>query len=250
MRADANVFAGWQVENLRLTLFHAEREPEQGLWQDSRKAQPESIEVKPRERLLVEQGTVVDNMLVLVSSTGRLDWRLQPSLLPTNEIREGPRMLAQTDNAWSVFSEALQVSIRRHRQVHRLALGAVLSQTVDDLDEGFAILSNYLPRLKLKTHGDRDFMYRINRQRSSSSSRHVIINRLASWSVETETAASIQLPAHEKPRVLATPYLCVRLVMDINTAPDPSAISAARMTSLFAECTEFAHEIAAKGDIP
>ena len=159
-------------------------------------------------------------------------------------------MLAQTDQALSVFSEALRVSIRRHRQVHRLALGAVLSQTVDDIDEGFAILSNYLPRLKLKTHGDRDFMYRINRRRVSPSSRHAVINRVALWSLETVNMNSVQLASYEKPRLIATPYLCARLVMDINTVPGSSAISAGRMPYLLTECAEFAHEIAVKGDIP
>ena len=250
MSAGADVFAGWQVESLRLTLFHPDHQPEQGLWQESRKTPPESIETKPRERQLVEHGTVADNILMLVSGTGRLDWHLRPSNLPTNESREGLLVLAHTDQVLSTFSEALRASIRRHRQVYRLALGTVLNQPVGNLGEGFAILSKYLPNLKLETHGDHDFMYRINRRRSSSSSRHVIINRLASWSVETVTTGSIQLTAHEQPRVLTTPYLCVRLVMDINTAPGPSAISAGGMPSLFAECTEFAHEIAAKGDIP
>lgn len=188
--------------------------------------------------------------LLLVSAYGRLDWHLQPSQSEPSAPRRGLLMLATSDPTLALLSRALKVSIPRQRQVYRLALGATLIHPVSHLANGLALLSGYLPRLELETHGDRDFIYRINRRRTSSSARHVEINRIAAWSLEEVISGSIQLTPYQAPQVSTTPYLCVKLVMDINTVPGGNAFPVDRIPSLFAECKKFAHEIAVKGDVP
>ena len=244
----AGDFAGWNIERFRLTLLHPEPAPTEGLWRSLRTSEPESIESKPREQVLVEQGPVGQNRLVLVSASGRLDWHLQPS--PSASAHSGPMLLAGSDPTLPMLTQALKVSLQRHRQVHRLAFGATLLRQVKDLADGLKVLSGYLPRLELETHGDRDFMYRINRRRISSSAHHVQVNRVATWSLEEVVSGSIQLGPYQAPQVNTTPYLCVRLVMDINTVPSGSAISIDRMPSLLDSFMESAREVATKGDVP
>lgn len=242
-------FGVWNIEGLRLTLFHPDVEPAAGLWRSLRETEPESIESKPRDQTLVEHGPVGPNRLVLASAAGRLDWYLQ-SLSSEPQSARGPLMLMGTDPAIPMLAQALRASLGRHRQVLRLAFGATLLRQVESQDEGLAVLSPYLPRLELQAHGDRDFMYRINRRRRSRSASHATINRVAVWSVEEIVSSSIRVTSNQPPRFNATPHLCAKLVLDINTVPEGPAISVGRMPDLFDEFAELAREISTRGDVP
>lgn len=248
----SNGFSGWDVENVRLTIFHPEREPEEGLWETFGGLKPESIESKPRGRVLKEQGSISGQRLVLISGSERHDWRWQP--LPSEPTREplpGPEVLPGDGPAIDVLQSALSASLSRHRRVIRLALGIDLVQQATGLESGFALLSSFLPRLELEVHGDRDFMYRINRRRRSLSARHVVINRLASWLLEEIVGSLVRLPPSGPPQITTdSPMLLIKLSLDINTVPGQSAVSAGKMPGILSECMAFAQEIAVEGDIP
>ena len=242
-------FADWDVENFRLTIFHSTTPAPAGLWEKLMGISPESIDSRPRERVLRETGQAKGNRLLLVTQPQRLDWTLQPEPPPDREDGGTPT-LTSLDKSIPLLRSALDVSLKSLGQVHRLAFGAVLTQQASDMKEGMSQLSRYLPHMELTRRGGSDFIYQINRHRRSSYAPHVHVNRLAKWSLEEFHSGSLRIVPSRGPRLESSAFGFVsKLVLDINTAPENNAISSDKMPSLFVEFTAFAHEIAVKGDI-
>ena len=243
-------FAQWDVENLRLSIFHSADPNVSGLWQQLMGISPESIDSRPREGVLREQGMAHGNKLLLVAQAQRLDWRILPNPVPDSEIGSLPTLTA-LDQSMPMLWKALDVSLQTGRQVHRLAFGAVLFQHVSSLEEGMSQLSKYLPHMDLDRRGGSDFIYQINRRQRSSYAPHVRINRLAKWQLEEFQSGAIRITPSGGPQLETSKLGFVsKLVLDINTAPDNNAISGDKMPSLFVELASYAREIADKGDVP
>ena len=247
-------FAQWDVENLRLTVFHTTDAPIPGLWELVVGISPESSDSRPREHVLQEQGSAGENRLLLVGQRRRLDWNLLPNTTAVATSREdgSPPTLTVTDQTISILRKALGVSLQRVQQVPRLALGVTLMQRAANLDEGMNQLAGCLPHLDLGGQaGGTDFVYQINRRRQSSYAPHVQINRLAKWQLEMYQSGTLLVsPAQGARWENAQPGHISKLVLDINTAAENNAISSNKMLGIFDELVELAREIAAKGDIP
>ena len=245
----ATPFAGWDVESFRLTLFHPAVPTISGLWERVTGATPESIDSRPRQRLLQEQGGANGNKLLFASRVQRLDWNLLPDPAPDHEVGIPPALKA-VDQAIPVLQKALDTSLLTVRQADRLAFGVVLIQKASDLSEGMSQLSKYLPHLDLEHRGGSDFIYQINRRRHASQARHVRINCLAKWQCEEFLSGAFRITPNQGPQMQTSEVgFVIKLVLDINTAPDNNAISIDKMAGLFVELTTIAREIAAKGDV-
>ena len=246
-------FAEWDVESLRLSIFHPTDptgRPLSGLWEKVMGVSPESIDSRPRERVLREQGGANGNKLLLVTQAQRLDWNLLPDPAADREIGNPP-ILTALDQGIPMLRKALGVSLQSVRLVDRLAFGIVLMQQVSDLSEGMSQLSKYLPHMGLEHREGSDFIYQINRRRRSSYAPHVRINCLAKWQLEEFHSGSLRITPAQGPQWESSePGFVSKLVLDINTAPDNNAISTDKMPNLFVELTAFAREIAVKGDVP
>ena len=243
-------FAEWDVENFRLTVFHTSDPNISGLWERLMGVSPETIDSRPRERVIREQGGANGNQLLLVTQAQRLDWNLLPDPAPDHQIGNPPTLKA-VDQTIPLLKKALDVTLQSARQVHRLAFGVVLIQQVSGLSEGMRRLSKYLPHLGLEHQEGLDFIYQINRRRRSTNAHHVRINRLAKWQLEEFHSGAFRISPSQGARLETSELGFVsKLVLDINTAPDNSAISKDRMPNLFVELTALAHEIAVKGDVP
>ena len=210
---------------------------------------PETIDSRPRERILREQGGANGNKLLLVTQAQRLDWHLQPDPTPDHPLGTPPTLKA-SDQALPMLSKALDVTLQSVQLVQRLAFGAVLIQQVSSLKEGMRHLSKYLPRMGLENQEGLDFIYQINRQRRSTDSTHVQINRLAKWQLEEFHSGALRITPSQGARLETSDsgFVC-KLILDINTAAENNAISKGRMPALFVELTALAREIAVKGDI-
>ena len=189
--AEITGFSEWDVENLRLTIFHPNRDPQGGLWRELVGAHPTSTDYRHQERVVLEHGDVSGNKLFLASQSERLDWQIQAP------PPEGPGAtiptLVDVPGGMKLLQGALVASLPGIGPVQRLALGAILVQTVKDTDDGFKVLSRHLPRLELETNGPRNFVYQTNRRRRSSSVSHVQVNRLAKWSLEENQTGLISI---------------------------------------------------------
>ena len=196
--------------------------------------------------MLVEQGAAGGDSLVLTTRSERTDWNILPA--PPDAPPPGLPVLENGASALSQLERALTTTLQEIKQVFRLALGANLVQTMTDQAEGIRQLGEYLPRIELEGTGD--LIYRINRPRRSVAAPHVIINRIATWSVAEYILGSVRIGAKVPPSVnqsVSRPV--IRLTLDINNAVGGSAISVRKLPELFAECTRLAQEIALAGDI-
>ena len=254
-------FGQWDVEHLRLTVFHHSGVQTSGLWEQLMCVRPESIEERPREGLVRQQGQADGNRLLLVTHAERLDWTFVPN--PT--VNLGPNMtpalttpvLIDPNQAVRKLQEALDISLQAVRQVQRLAFGALLGQEVANQTEGMNQFSKYLPHMALGEQDVSDFMYQINRRRRSSNVSHAQVNRIARWSLEQVITGEVHIgigPA-QAPRLMSpsvspsAPRFINRLLLDINTAPGNNAIAAGRMPGLLVELINLSCKVATEGDI-
>ena len=242
-------FGPWAVESLRLTVFHASSPPNPGLWQKVMGISPEQVESRPRQNVITEHGDLHGNQLRLIIQADRLDWNVVAGPVTDIESTTPPR-LTSLEQTVSVLVQALDVSISEVGQVDRLAFAPVLVQQATNQSEAMSQLSTYLPQLDLLNRGGSDFMYQINRRRRSSSAPHVVINRLAKWQVDHYQSGAIRISPSLGPQLETSAWeLMIKLLLDINTAPENNAISSARMPTLFAEFTNLAYEVASEGDV-
>ena len=241
-------FAPWDVESLRLSTFHPERSAQPGLWAKLMGNNPESVNERPREQVLQEEGGANGNRLILAYQNRRLDWTVSPSQTRSPDSPK-PVTLVDVDQAMSLIGRSLGVLTQSYRQVDRLAFGAILIRQVSDVAEGLSYLSQYLPHMDLENRGGSDFIYQVNRPRLSSYASHVRVNCLAKWSLEYVQTGALRILPSQPPYLEVSESLLVdKLALDINTAPTNNAISISRMPDLLNEFMAFAQEIAVKGD--
>ena len=147
------------------------------------------------------------------------------------------------------MQRALLVTSPAVRDITRLAFGATLLQQVSDINEGASRLLQYLPFLDLEDRAARDLLYQVNRPRRSLTVPHVSVNRLSRWSLELVQSGTLVIRAAQPPQMNTTQEQpVIKLILDINTAPENSAISLSKMPGLLAEFIQFAQEISTKGD--
>ena len=249
-------FGQWSVEHIRLTVIHPQGVQTSELWELLMGVRPESIEERPREALIQQQGEVDGNRLLLITHAERFDWTFVPN--PTVNLGANTTsaltapVLIDPDQAVRKLQEALDISLPSVRQVNRLAFGALLGQEVANQAEGMSQFSKYLPRLGLEEQGVSDFVYQVNRRRRSSHVPHAQVNRVARWSLDQVITGEVRIgimPA-QAPQLIppSEPRFINKLLLDINTAPDNNAIAAERMPGLLVELINLACKVATEGD--
>ena len=143
------------------------------------------------------------------------------------------------------------LSVPEMPPLNRMAFGAVVLLPVTDPEQGYRTLSDYLP-FDIDRTKSSDFMYQINRQRSSKTVSDLKINRLMKWSVGLSGRSSFVIG--EQGLALTTSQTIAtncRIDLDINTNYDVSlSIPHDRLNPLFMELQELAREIVQEGDIP
>ena len=239
----------WSVEHLRLTIFHPREVDTLNLWEQSMGVRPESRDERPREGIVQQQGEAGGNRLLLTTHAERLDWTVVPNPATDPGIMATP-ILVELNQAMSILQRALRISLRSVRVVHRLAFGALLGQQVANPSEGMSQLSKYLPRLELEERGVSDFIYQINRRRQSSRVPHAQLNRVARWSLEQIIAGEVRIAPAQAPQVQSSRTgFTNRLLLDVNTIPEASAVATDRIQGLFDELVEIACKVASEGDV-
>ena len=250
----ANLNIGdWDVESLRVTIFHplsvrvADRT---GLWEEVVGDPPNSIDSRPRDQLTrVTGNTQKGNLLLLIRDT-RIDWQIQPLAPPFQQTSRASTSIDPADML-SVITHAVQLSLQTVSVVGRFAFAPVLFREVPDVPTGLQQLSHYLPHLTLDAEGSADFIYQINRKRRSAAIRRRDINRLARWSVEEIGSLALRVVAGQ-PNIYGDSgtHFARKLVLDINTTPQTSAIANDKISGLFDEMVNMSSELATRGDVP
>ena len=241
----------WKVEGLRHSTFVREplTIPDFSPWQSLLGTPPTERSTKPMEQLVKEEGSYLDGWLSVEARTKRIDWRL--GLNPGN-IPQSLPVIGAYNEIQKNFLSLMKKWSSTCPPTHRLAYGAVLLLSRDSLQDVYSTLNDFLNDVTIDPMNTRDFMYRINKRRTSKRSGPPIqINRLSTWSLVEISRIDIDISSRKTITVgdVADGKLC-RLELDINTAPEyQGPISSEEAVMLTEELFDLAAEIATKGDV-
>ena len=245
----------WQAESLRATTFHAPGESatrSTNTWENIVGEQPEQVLTRPREGIIQQSGLFEGKPLVLISRQDRVDWILQGAIGPPVEPLPGPPTLGPLPAAMDSFTRVVGEWLSVSPTATRLAFGAALFIRVNDLASACRELSRFLPNVNPGGTDSPDFLYQVNRPRTSKLPIAVRINRLAKWSVMQGGTISIGIgPGGGPMSASASPELACRLELDINSAAESvRPIPQDQTRPLFDELVALGGEIADSGDVP
>jgi hypothetical protein len=254
----------WETQVLRLTAFPGPgfTAGDPSWWADLVGQPPESRLAQPRKGLYSTEGPFENGKLSLTIQFNRIDWLLTAAEQPATEAAALSTLGAFPDSLDGFLKLMLRwLEAESAPELLRLAFGAVLLQLVENREEGYRRIATYLPSVGLDPEGSSDFLYRINRPRTSAEVAGLRVNRLSTWwvgllrsrmlAIEPSSQSAVLLPGTDN-------YAC-RLELDINTAPGLDIKTAPglehklprnQLSRLLQELVDVAKEIAEVGDIP
>lgn len=251
----------WQTVLLRLTAFPVPGVSFQSKpsWEHIVGSAPETQTSQPRAGILVEEGPFGSGTLTLDFNPGRIEWRYAPverefrveDLLVEEDIPS----IGSFDHAVEEFLAAATQWLSEARlDLQRLAFGASILLPVETEAEGYKRLAVYLHNVNLEPPPSSDFMYQVNRLRSSTGSiPDLKINRLSRWSVGKYQRTILQVSpsiGQAQQLIIGNDSRICRLELDINNAPELNKIIPTnKLPELFRELVDLGREIAAEGDI-
>ena len=244
----------WQVEQLRATAFFLPGVRE-GLprewWANVVGGAPDEERNRAQEGTTQQFGQVSDAQLNVIWRSDRVDWRLVPVVSRLSEPASGFPSLGLYPERKAEFVELSAKGFGHVPDAIRVAFGAVLFKTVDDMQRGYEELAGYLPAVNLGFGAATDFLYQINRFRQSEVVESLVINRLTKWSMAVGGSIGISLNPDRGvvvPRALPPQHAC-RLELDMNTVPLLSPAGSEVTVGLFRELVSLGTEIAERGDV-
>lgn len=243
--------SSWGAEILRVTLFHPPGQVVQaeGLWREVTGEDPDNSVAKPKTGERLEAGAYGSSQLILhvQSRAGRLDWVLSANAAPDALAPSFPTAVAGFLPLMTKFTELGRLPT----PVNRVAFGAEVLLPVSDAEEGYRVISDYLP-FDLDRTQCSDFSYQINRRRKSLAVEPLEVNRLTKWSVGKFTKHNFVLTGEGLAAIAepeSTSFSC-RLELDINTVPKADVnVAGDKLVPLTAELVGLASEIIREGDI-
>ena len=244
----------WMPYILRLTAFPSPlaQFDSSNWWANIVGELPESQDRKPKIGKVTEIGPFDGSNLILDVQPDRIDWRLT-SLSEVN--RPLPLSKEELVPLQPILNRYIQIANEWFRvapPLIRLAFGARLGIPVDNKIDGSHILSSYLPFMDMDFANSSDFLYQINRSRTSTVVPELRLNRLTKWSVLSATTGSFVMRDQQPVSTSTTQnfYSC-HLELDINTsAENTDEYQPEHLSPLFDELVQIGLEIAQRGDIP
>jgi hypothetical protein len=238
----------WQVQTFRATAFPIDgQQIDAGWWDKLIPEPPEAIVSRPKEGIKEENGPFENGKLILRTQPTRIDWLYTVDI----EKPEGMPNLGNFYNTEYGFFNIVKEWLTICNEIKRLAFGIILLYPVLNREEGYRLISDYLPYVEIDPINSSDFLYQINRPYESTVSPPIIINRLSKWSIARFKLFKIELSGGEKvqPTFLQDSYAC-RLEIDINNSPEGvDQLPKEELVPIFDELFSIAHEISRDGDI-
>lgn len=240
----------WDIDSLRVSIFHATPSSliKPSLWKEVTGTSPESVNDRPKEGRIIATGGEDGNQFILIIQDQRLDWQIRP-VPPTRSSPGTLLMLAGVEKTIPLLRKAVRRSAKKIPQVHRLAFAPIFIKKSPSQMEGLQALSSYLPGLNPNSLKGSDFIYQINKPRSSNVVPYLQINRLAKWETQEFVQSTLSINLAKAPQVTTTPTPARLLRLDINNVPWDKGLPGKRMLELFDELVMLACELATKGDV-
>ena len=209
------------------------------------------------------QGEIEDGQLQLhlVCQPSRVDWlfsRVVSGFGTGSTAGGGTRLFEGSQpvpDSISALHAAVSTWIPKAPPSIRLAVGCTAHIPVSNREEGYLLLQNYLPDLRIDAIGSSDLSYQINRPRSSKILNDTSsVNRLSQWAVTAINIQAVQMGVVQTPqlmKLIATSGLYCRATVDVSTAAERSEIiEIEKLSSLFKELCDLAIELYERGDTP
>jgi len=209
---------------------------------------PDETTVKVKAGELHATGVYDSRRLILDVSPARIDWRL--TFPESEEIPEELPTIGSFEEAAEVFVLLMQRWLQEHSpSLNRLAFGTELVKPVESHAAAYRKLGTLLP-IEIDPEGSSDFLYQINRPRSSLTGIESLrINRLSRWGA-TKYARGVQVGTQSFDLPGLDQFACY-LLLDINTTPDfPGSFQPEELSSVLTELVQLGKEIATNGDQP
>lgn len=245
----------WGIEDLRLTLIHAGGVIGTGAWEALTGEVPESQNAVPKQSTYLEHGPHADGVLSVVQRPQRHD--IHFGIGAAGEPRTEDTLLAATVE--DVTSTFLRLCMNWFPKIPfpvlRVAFGVIARMPTPDRESGYETLATYLPSVQLST-ASQDFLYQINRRRSSRSAPGMMINRLSKWSA-VQFLRHVGLVNPSAPFSLVPdgdPTYSCRAELDVNTVLQEggpiAVLSNDAIMSFVPELNTLAVELLQVGDVP
>jgi hypothetical protein len=219
--------------------------------------QPENSTAKPNRGELVEAGIFQGVNLTLSVQPGRIDWVVSPNLSQEDEP-SGLKTLGEFGTVAKDFLSTVSNWLNSCPASVRLAYGVVLLDPVENRENGYLRISEFIPAVKVDPLGSEDLFYQINRPRESKTVKGLRLNRLSRWSVASFQPLRLVLgiPQNQPAQPLVyhhldAPLMSCRAEFDLSTAAGiQNELPHDQISSIFNELVDLASEIARDGDVP
>ncbi len=253
----------WLVEQLRLTVFPGGPvEPlTEEWWKSVVEAPPDEYRARPSQGTSTATGPLVREnltsaLLELDLAPGRIDWLLQSSGELDNAGMEGLPTIGRVADVLPLFAAMVGPWLLGFGEpLQRVALGAIVHQSVASRRAGYEVLAPLIPSVTLEPDAVSDLIFQINRPRPSTTYPGIVLNRMGHWSVMRWQLiqASILIPSGGAQIGESSHGLSVRLQSEMNTdAPLPDGVDQldpSLLASLFDELRSGLDSTIREGDI-
>ncbi len=220
-------------------------------WREATGEDPAESVKRPHEK--TETGRFDGVALSVTADLIKISWTMAPRIEPGNPPLTIPTLdsfIGSRDR----FVELMRGWIsKQYLPIKRLGFGTVLIQNADSHADAYRLLGLYLPAVDVDPESF-DFLYRVNRKRTSKSGiPNLQINRVSVWSA-AKFSAMIQTMNMESPmQQTSTPFSEVQykvvLNLDVNSDTEREIeLPPENRDQLFEELVDQATEMATLGD--
>lgn len=207
---------------------------------------PENVVEEPRKGTVHLQGTYEGERMLMSADKSRLDIR---------QLFERPQVALSTLPKFTdVLPPFVQLAVRwisldALLPIQRLAFGAIVMKPSSHIEDCRDALGAYLPSIDMQMTDLRDFLYQVNRRRSSETISNLKVNRLMKWSVQH--IQEILVRGGSSRVAVGNMIFGSQLEVDINSAAEQvGSLSPKQLVPLFEEFARLADEIIVIGDHP
>lgn len=240
----------WRGRSIRFTLFpHGDWDPTVlNLWPSFGEGEPETDEIRPREKARRQAGPYQDNIQLNVQiAPARIDvfFAVNPTAPGQPEVFSEPVNQVLKDAVVSLSTWIPTAPF----QVSRAALGLELFEPVPDRIAGYHAVLSHTRSLKFEPRESiSDLVFQINRP-AKSSVINGPINRIMKYSVVMFNLVTITgMTQRSLAQSVGATEFFSRLELDINTVPSDQQLDQDKLASLFDELANMAMEIADNGE--
>ncbi len=240
----------WLCMSIRFTAFTEAGFANDGerLYDEFYGFAPNDITQKKAEFLTEYSTTAAMVTFSSVLAGPKLDFVKTNTFLVDDPTGKSPLIHESVDFVPEFIKSAIRI-VKLCPEINRIAVGAQYIHPTEGREQGYEILAELLPSVKIDVAGSQELFYRINRpRRIPVGDGEIAINRLCHWSCLTVAAEITRGDASKS----SWSQVAVHVIPDISTAPETNftQFDFNSQKNLIILLFEYAKELAIKGDIP